>query len=68
MIYIYLLVVALVVYIGFRIVKKKSLPSNEYTPYDNIVMGRKENIRPELIPYEDTKHVIRYEEDTDWNM
>jgi hypothetical protein len=40
-----LLVVGIVVYIGYRFLKKKSFPSNSYTPYDDFTM---QNIKVEV--------------------
>ncbi len=47
--------------ITYRIIKKKSLPSNKYTPYDDITMGTKSD-RTYPDPIQDTKHHIEYEE------
>ncbi|PJN88733.1 DUF3951 domain-containing protein [Bacillus sp. mrc49] len=35
-------IVGLVGLVGFRMVFKKKSPSNGYTPYDDMVMGRKD--------------------------
>jgi len=45
----------------YRIFKKKSVPSNQYTPYDDITIGKKIDIKREN-PLHDTKHQIQYEE------
>lgn len=44
-------------------IKKKSTPSNLYTPYDDITMGNKIDVK-QVNPLEDTKHVVKYEEKT----
>jgi hypothetical protein len=45
----------------YRIIKNKSLPSNRYTPYDDITMGKPIDINRNL-QIQETKHVIEYEE------
>ncbi|WP_440705739.1 hypothetical protein [Heyndrickxia oleronia] len=35
--------------------------SNRYTPYDDITMGNKIDVKHD-IPIEDTKHIIQYDE------
>ncbi|WP_349408559.1 hypothetical protein [Pseudalkalibacillus sp. SCS-8] len=48
------------VIIIYKIIRKKKLPNNEFTPYDDLTMGR--------VPYEkqkiseDHKHHVQYEE------
>ncbi len=45
----------------FRIIKRKSLPSNQYTPFDNMIEGKGE-ITKQDTPTQDTKHQINYDE------
>jgi hypothetical protein len=49
--------------IVYKIFKKKKLPNNEYTPYDDILLGRtrREGYTKEIIQ-SDQKHEIKYEE------
>jgi Protein of unknown function (DUF3951) len=62
MAYIYtLLVISVIGFVIYRLIKKKSTPSNRYTPYDDIIMGKKIEVKRES-PTEDSKHVIQYEE------
>ncbi|MFJ7754664.1 DUF3951 domain-containing protein [Peribacillus muralis] len=35
-------VVGIIVLVGYKMVIKKKTPSNRYTPYDEMVMGRKD--------------------------
>jgi hypothetical protein len=44
--------------------KRKSTPSNRYTPFDEITMGNKIDVKHDA-PIHDTKHHIQYEERTD---
>ncbi|RDI37221.1 DUF3951 domain-containing protein [Falsibacillus pallidus] len=53
-------IIAVIVFIFYRISKKKSTPSNRYTPYDNITMGT--NGSQENTPIHDTKHHVPFEE------
>jgi len=48
-------------FICYRIFKGKSVPSNQYTPYDDITVGKKVDIK-RVNPLHDTKHEIQYEE------
>ncbi|WP_099353203.1 DUF3951 domain-containing protein [Fredinandcohnia onubensis] len=62
MAYIYtLFVISVIGFIIYRTIKKKSTPSNRYTPYDDITMGKKIEVKQDS-PLEDSKHVIQYEE------
>lgn len=42
-------------------IKKKSTSSNIYTQYDDVIMGKKIEVKRES-PLEDSKHVTQYEE------
>ena len=62
MAYVYTLFVILVIgYVVYRIYKKNSSSSNRYTPYDDITMGNKTDVKRDG-PIEDTKHIIQYDE------
>lgn len=62
MAYVYtLFVISIIGFVIYRMIKKKSTPSNRYTPYDDITMGKKIEVKRES-PLEDSKHVIQYEE------
>ncbi|MFD6442981.1 DUF3951 domain-containing protein [Peribacillus sp. NPDC060186] len=50
--------------IGYRMIFKKKTPSNMYTPYDDMVMGKKDVVKRED-PAQDTKHNIEYKEKSD---
>lgn len=64
MAYIYtLLVISVLGLICYRMIKKKSTPSNLYTPYDEITMGSKIDVK-QVNQLEDTKHIVKYEEKT----
>ncbi|MGE7602430.1 DUF3951 domain-containing protein [Peribacillus sp. NPDC097675] len=54
-------VISIIGLVCYRMIKKKSTPSYRYTPYDDITMGIKENIKRDS-PIQDTKHYIAYEE------
>jgi hypothetical protein len=61
MAYIYTFLVLLIIgLICYRWIKKKSVPSNRYTPYDEITMGSKIEIKQDS-KIDDTKHNIKYE-------
>lgn len=49
--------------IVFKVIKRKKLPNNEYTPYDDLLLGRtrRESYTKEMIQ-EDLQHEIRYDE------
>jgi hypothetical protein len=49
--------------IVFKIFKRKKLPNNEYTPYDDILLGRsrREAYTKDMLQ-DDLKHEIQYEE------
>ena len=65
--YVYpIFIISVIGYICYRMFKKKSTPSNRYTPYDDITMGNKIDIRRDS-PIRDTKHLIEYEDKTDNN-
>jgi hypothetical protein len=59
-----LFIIALIGYICFRMFKRKSTPSTSYTPFDEITMGKKFDVKQDA-PIQDTKHQIPYEERTD---
>ena len=62
MAYLYtLFIISVIGFIGYRMIKRKSTPSNRYTPYDDITMGIKIDIKQDG-PTKDTKHQIDYEE------
>ncbi|MFJ7686048.1 DUF3951 domain-containing protein [Peribacillus butanolivorans] len=56
-----IIVVGIIGLIGYRMIFKKKTPSNMYTPYDDMVMGKKDDVKRNH-PIEDTKHNIKYEE------
>lgn len=47
----------------YRIIVKRKMPSNKYTPYDDITMGRQIDVMKDQ-PIYDTKHEIEYREET----
>ena len=47
-----------------KMIFKKKTPSNIYTPYDDLVTGKKDDIKRDK-PTQDTKHNIEYEEKSD---
>jgi hypothetical protein len=47
----------------YRIIHTRRLPSNKYTPYDDITMGRQIDVMKNQ-PIYDTKHQIEYREET----
>ncbi len=51
----------------YRMIKKKSTASNEYTPFDGITLGTNEDVS-RVSPREYMKHHIAYEEKAinDW--
>ncbi|RZT23500.1 hypothetical protein [Fictibacillus sp. BK138] len=49
--------------IFYRIIFKRKMPSNKYTPYDDITMGRHIDVMKDQ-PLYDTKHEIEYREET----
>jgi predicted thioesterase len=57
-------IIVVIGYICYRMFKRKSTPSNRYTPFDEITMGNKINVKHDA-PIHDTKHHIKYEERTD---
>lgn len=62
MAYVYTLVVIFVIgFVIYRMIMKKSTPSNHYTPFDDMTMGNKIDMKHDS-PIEDTKHAIHYEE------
>lgn len=62
---VYLFIILLAIGMGlYRLIKKKKLPSNSYTPYDNITMGKNTDVK-KINPIEDTKHRIEYEDRID---
>ncbi|MBS4174396.1 OadG family protein [Bacillus sp. FJAT-49736] len=60
----YVFLALIIIVIGFtlfKMIKKKSLPSNQYTPYDDIMFGKKfEATQNETV--QDTKHTPEYQE------
>jgi len=64
MAYVYtIFIVTVIGVICYRMIKQKKIPSNHYTPFDNITMGKKIDVkRTQLMS--DTKHEIKYEEKT----
>ncbi|WP_050615560.1 DUF3951 domain-containing protein [Bacillus testis] len=61
MAYVYtLFVISVIGYICYRMIKKKSMPSNRYTPYDETTMGTKSGVRQQDNQIQDTKHQIQY--------
>ena len=50
----------------YRILFKRKMPSNKYTPYDDITMGRQINVMKDQ-PVYDTKHAIEYTEKKETN-
>ncbi|MBE4909883.1 hypothetical protein IMZ08_17750 [Bacillus luteolus] len=62
MAYVYsLFVISIIGFKIYRMLKKDSTPSNRYTPYDDITMGNKIDVKRDS-PIEDSKHIIQYEE------
>ncbi|WP_162878719.1 DUF3951 domain-containing protein [Peribacillus butanolivorans] len=59
-----IIVVGIIGLIGYRMIFKKKTPSNMYTPYDDMVMGKKDDVKRNH-PAEDTKHNTKYEEKSD---
>ncbi|WP_433747599.1 DUF3951 domain-containing protein [Falsibacillus pallidus] len=55
-------IIAVIVFIFYRISRKKSAPSNHYTPYDHITMGT--NDSQQNTPIQDTKHHVPFEENS----
>jgi hypothetical protein len=47
----------------YRIIFKRKMPSNKYTPYDDITMGRQIDVMKDQ-PIYDTKHEIEYIEES----
>lgn len=56
-----LLTIAVIGFIFYRVIKNNSLPSNRYTPDDDITFGRIIDLKQD-IPIQDTKHHMEYEE------
>ena len=54
--------IAVISFICWRMMKRKSTPSNRYTPYDDFTVGIKGDVRQQDNPIQDTKHHIQYEE------
>lgn len=55
------LIILIIGIIIFGIFKRRSLPSNNYTPFDDIIEGKIASSKQET-PIQDTKHQIKYEE------
>ncbi|MFC4323086.1 hypothetical protein [Litchfieldia salsa] len=56
-----LFVISVIGLIIVRMTKRKSRASNRYTPYDDITIGHKNNVKWDR-SIEDSKHEIHYEE------
>ncbi|KAA0541802.1 hypothetical protein FZW96_21590 [Bacillus sp. BGMRC 2118] len=55
MTYIFLLfLIAVIAFVTIRTIKNKRFPSNNYTPYDDIISGKTDN---------NSKHNIQYQEE-----
>jgi len=66
MAYVYTILIIFVVgFVCYRMIKKKSTPSNKFTPYDDITMGITGNFIQSENLIQDTKHHIPYEENAD---
>ncbi|MGG4266610.1 DUF3951 domain-containing protein [Peribacillus simplex] len=59
-----IIVVSIIGLICYRMIFKKKTPSNMYTPYDDMAMGKKDDVKRNY-PEQDTKHFIEYEEKSD---
>ncbi|SNT17463.1 Protein of unknown function [Bacillus sp. OK838] len=59
-----IIVVGIIGLIGYRMIFKKKTPSSMYTPYDDMVMGKKDDVKRNY-QEQDTKHYIEYEEKID---
>ncbi|UZD48643.1 DUF3951 domain-containing protein [Peribacillus frigoritolerans] len=59
-----LIVVGIIGFSVYNMIFKKKTPSNMYTPYDDMIMGKKDDIKRDQ-PTQDTKHNIEYEEKSD---
>lgn len=57
-------IISIIGYICYRMFKRKSIPSNRYTPFDEVNLGNKIDVKRDA-PIKDTKHHIEYEERTD---
>ncbi|MEF2098491.1 DUF3951 domain-containing protein, partial [Bacillus sp. CFBP9009] len=56
-----LFVISVICFVCYRLIKKKSAPSNRYTPYDDITMGIKDDDIQQDNPIQDTtNHHIQY--------
>lgn len=60
-----LLIIFVISFVCYRMINKKSTPSNRFTPYDDMTTGIKGNITHSEFPIHDTKHHIQYEEKAD---
>lgn len=59
-----LLIVGIIGFSVYKMIVKKKTPFNLYTPFDDMIMGKKDDsIRDQ--PTQDTKHNIEYEEKSD---
>ncbi|MDW7613777.1 DUF3951 domain-containing protein [Peribacillus simplex] len=59
-----IVVVGIIGLIGYRMIFKKKTPSSMYTPYDDMIMGKKDDVKRNY-QEQDTKHYIEYEEKID---
>jgi len=55
------LVVSFLGFLGYRMIKDKSVPSNNYTPDDDITFGRIIDVKQDS-PIHDSKHNVEYAE------
>ena len=56
-----LFILAVIAFTFYKVIKNESLPSNRYTPDDDITFGRVIDLKQD-IPIHDTKHHMEYEE------
>lgn len=60
--YVFILVIVSVIgFVCYKMFKGKSAPSNRFTPFDDITMGNKNEVKRDE-PIQDTKHRVEYEE------
>ncbi|MFP3509986.1 DUF3951 domain-containing protein [Peribacillus sp. SIMBA_075] len=59
-----IVVVGIIGLIGYRMIFKKKTPSSMYTPYDDMIMGKKDDVKRNYHE-QDAKHYIEYEEKSD---
>jgi hypothetical protein len=56
--------VVIIAIVTYKSLSRKSLPTNEYTPYDSVTMGNQDHLQTDAI--QDTKHHVQYEERTEY--